>query len=257
MHTGWNFTDKVVLVTGSSQGIGAVALREFVRHGATGVLNYFPDPAGANRANADAVAADIRRLVARPDPLLLAGASVTDPDALARMMDDVKAGCGRLDVLVNNAGILRDRTLAKMTPDEWNAVIDTNLTGVFRAVKAALPVLADGGRIISIASVAGQVGFFGQTNYAAAKAGIVGFTKSLARELAKRRITVNAVAPGLVKTAMAEQIPPEARAGLAAQIPLGRLAEPEEVVNAILFLASDDSAYITGQTLNVNGGWYG
>jgi 3-oxoacyl-[acyl-carrier protein] reductase len=249
------FDGKVVLVTGGSQGIGAAVAAGFAAAGARGTINYFPDSAGANAANAAAVAARINA-EAGTEAFVATAADVRDTAGVAAMMEQIRARFGRLDVLVNNAGILRDRTLSKMTDDEWQAVIDTNLSGVFRVSRAALPLLADEGRIVSISSVAGQIGIFGQTNYAAAKAGVVGFTKALAKEVARRRITVNAVAPGLVNTTMAESIPAEARAALEKQIPLGRLAEPADIVNAVMFLAHPASGYITGQTLNVNGGWY-
>jgi len=255
MKTGWRFEGKVVLVTGSSQGIGAATIREFARHGADGVVNYFADPRGVNAANATNLAGEINGLAGR-EAVIPLPADITRMDQVQAMMDGIRQRWGRLDVLVNNAGILRDRTLAKMTPEEWDAVIDTNLSGAFRCLKAAQPILAADGRVVSIASIAGQVGFFGQANYAAAKAGIEGLTRVLAKEFAKKRITVNAVAPGLVQTAMADSIPPEARAKLESMIPLGCLADPEDIVNAILFLASEESRHITGQTLNVNGGWH-
>ena len=170
-------------------------------------------------------------------------------------MAEAKAAFGGLDVVVNNAGILKDRTIKKMTLDEWHAVIQTNLTGVFHGCKYGAEVLRDGGRIVNIASVAGIVGFPGQSNYAAAKAGVIGMTRVLAKELAKRAITVNAVAPGVVETPMMADIRPEMRAEYVKQIPLGRFAQPADIANAVLFLASAESGYITGQVLPITGGW--
>ena len=164
---------------------------------------------------------------------------------------------GAVDVVVNNAGILRDRTVKKMAEDEWQAVIDTNLTGVFHVCQAAAERLADGGRIVNMASISAAIGFFGQANYVAAKSGVVGLTKVLSRELARRGITVNAVAPGVVLTEMGKSIPEEVRAEMLKQIPLERFGEPSDISNAILFLCSDLAAYITGQTIHVNGGWWG
>jgi 3-oxoacyl-[acyl-carrier protein] reductase len=158
-------------------------------------------------------------------------------------------------VLVNNAGNIRYRTLKKMTLDEWHAVIQTNLTGVFQCCKFGLEVMRDGGRIVSVASVAGMVGFHGQTNYGAAKAGVIGLTRVLAKELARRQITANAVAPGVVQTPMLGEIKPDVMAEYLKAIPLGRLGKPEDIANAILFLASEESGYITGQVLPVTGGW--
>ncbi len=164
---------------------------------------------------------------------------------------------GGLDILVNNAGILRDRSIKKMTGAEWQDVIDTNLTGVFNVCQAAAERLNDNGRIVSIASLAAVMGFFGQANYAAAKAGVIALTKVLSKEVARKSITVNAVAPGVILTEMGKAIPEESRAAMLGQIPLGRFAEPHEIADVVLFLASDLASYMTGQTLHVNGGWWG
>jgi 3-oxoacyl-[acyl-carrier protein] reductase len=169
----------------------------------------------------------------------------------------VSEAFGAIDILVNNAAVLRDRSFAKMEPEEWQAVIDTNLTGVFTTSKACLPHLGAGARIINIASIVAVVGFFGQANYAAAKAGVIGLTKVMSRELGRKGITVNAVAPGVVLTEMGKSIPEDVRAEMLKQVPLGRFAEPAEIADAILFLASPLATYITGQTLHVNGGWVG
>jgi 3-oxoacyl-[acyl-carrier protein] reductase len=172
------------------------------------------------------------------------------------MMKRAAEIAGGLDVLVNNAGILRDRTVKKMTPDDWHAVIQTNLDGVFYCAKLGAEVLRDGGRIVNVASIAAVAGFPGQANYAAAKAGVIALTKVLARELARRRITVNAVAPGVIRTPILAGMRAEVVAEYEKQIPLGRLGRPEDVANAVLFLASEESEYITGQTLPITGGWF-
>ncbi|HUR53779.1 MAG TPA: 3-oxoacyl-ACP reductase family protein [Gemmataceae bacterium] len=245
----YSFPGKVALVTGSSRGIGAAILEGFARGGATCVLHFWDDPDGANKRDADALVARLGATVhALP-------ADVRDPAQMEVLMKRVKEQFGGLDILVNNAGIIKDRTLKKMTLDEWNAVLQTNLSGVFHSCKYGAEILHDGGRIINIASVAGLVGFHGQANYAAAKAGVMGMTRVLAKELARRGVTVNAVAPGVVQTPMLGEIKPEVTAEYIKQIPAGRLGRPEDVANAVLFLASEESSYITGQVLPVTGGW--
>jgi 3-oxoacyl-[acyl-carrier protein] reductase len=164
---------------------------------------------------------------------------------------------GTLDILVNNAGINVDSTVKKMASEQWQSVIDTNLTGVFNVCRAAVERLSDGGRIVNISSICGVVGFFGTANYSATKAGVVGLTKVLSRELAKRRITVNAVAPGVTLAGMTWSIPEESRAEMLRLTPLGRFGEPEEIADVILFLCSDLASYVTGQVIHVNGGWLG
>jgi 3-oxoacyl-[acyl-carrier protein] reductase len=246
----YDFTGKAVLVTGSSRGIGAQILRRFVQAGATGVLHFFDDPAGANKRDTEALMAEL------PEGKVFAhAADIRNGPEVEAMMAKVKEQTGGLDVLVNNAGILKDRTIRKLPLDDWQAVIDTNLTGVFHGCKFGLELLRDGGRIVNIASVAGIVGIAGQSNYAAAKAGVIGLTKVLAKELAKRGITANAIAPGIVETQMMGEIKDEMRAEYLKQVPLGRFAKPDDVANAVLFLASVESGYITGQVLPVTGGW--
>lgn len=246
----YDFTGKVALVTGSSRGIGAAILKQFLDGGATGILHDFDDPAGLNRAAAESLVANYPS-----ERVKILFADIRDAAAVETMMAMVKAECGGLDILVNNAGILRDRTIRKMTLDEWHAVLDTNLTGVFHSCKYGAEILRDNGRIVSIASVAGLQGFPGQANYAAAKAGVIGMTRVLAKELAQRGISVNAIAPGVVETSMMGDIKPEMRAEYLKQIPLGRFAQPADVANAVLFLSCAESGYITGQVLPVTGGW--
>jgi 3-oxoacyl-[acyl-carrier protein] reductase len=237
-------------VTGGGQGLGQATATLLHQAGASVVVNYLDDPAGSGRAKAEqtvapfgtrglAVAADVR---SRAD--------------LQSLMQQIHDRFGALDLLINNAAILRDRSLKNLSDEDWDAVIETNLSAVFRVCQTALPLLRDGGRIVNLASISAVIGFFGQANYAAAKSGIIGLTKVLSRELAGRGINVNAVAPGVVLTEMGQSIPESARAQMLAQIPLKRFGEPAEIASAILFLCSPLSSYITGQTLHVNGGWW-
>lgn len=245
----YDFSGKTVLVTGSSRGIGAGILTAFAHAGANCVLHFWDDPSGTNRKDAEALCQSCgATMVALP-------ADVRNAGEMQALMASVKEKFGGLDVLVNNAGILKDRTIRKMTTDDWTGVIDTNLTGVFHGCKFGGEILRDGGRIVNIASVAGLVGFPGQANYAAAKAGVIGMTRSIAKEFARRQITVNAIAPGIVETSMMADIKEEMRAEYIKQIPIGRFAQPADVANAVLFLASDESGYITGQIVPVTGGW--
>jgi 3-oxoacyl-[acyl-carrier protein] reductase len=249
----YRFPGKVVLVTGSSRGMGAVILEAFGRAGATCLLNYVADAAGQNRRDAEETAARIR---AQGGTVDLLEADVSRFDAVESLMKRVGELAGGLDILVNNAGILRDRTVKKMTLDEWQSVLRTNLDGVFFCSKLGAELLRDGGRIVNIASIAGVVGFHGQANYAAAKAGVIALTKVLAKELARRQITVNAVAPGVIQTPMLAALRPEVLAEYEKQIPLGRVGRPEDVAHAVLFFASEESGYITGQVLPITGGWF-
>ena len=250
----YSFPGKVVLVTGSSRGIGAGVLSAFAKAGATCVLHFWDDPDGANRMDADALSTELRALASKPTVHVIA-ADVRDAAQIEALMKLVKESCGGLDVLVNNAGIIKDRTLKKMSLEEWHAVIQTNLDGVFHCCKYGTEILRDGGRIVNIASVAGLVGFHGQSNYAAAKAGVIGLTRVLAKELARRQITANAIAPGMIQTAMMGEIKPDVLAEYLKQIPIGRFGTPADVANAVLFLASEESGYITGQVLPVTGAW--
>ena len=245
-----DLTGKTALVTGAGQGLGAATATMLHRAGANVVINYFDDPAGENRAKAEAMVTGLgTRAAAIP-------ADVRSTAHVALMVERTIAHFGALDIVVNNAGILKDRTMKKMTLDEWQAVIDTNLTGVFNVCKEGAERMRDGGSIISLSSIAAYVGFFGQTNYAAAKAGVSAMTKVLSRELAKRQIRVNAVAPGVVLTGMGKSIPEEARKAMLATVPMARYGEADEIASVVLFLASDLSSYMTGQTLHVNGGWW-
>ena len=249
----YSFPGKVVLVTGSSRGMGAAMLAAFAGAGATCVVNYFDDPDGQNRRDAEQTGEGLRRLQV---PVHMFDADVRSFESVERLMKRVAEAAGGLDILVNNAGIVRDRTVKKMSLDEWHSVIQTNLDGVFYCCKLGAEVLRDGGRIVNVSSISGVAGFPGQANYAAAKAGVMALTRVLAKELARRSITVNAVAPGVIQTPMLGAIRPEVVAEYEKQIPLGRLGRPEDVANAVLFLASEETGYITGQTLPITGGWF-
>jgi 3-oxoacyl-[acyl-carrier protein] reductase len=249
----YSFPGKVVLVTGSSRGMGAAILQAFAAAGATCVVNYFNDPDGQNRRDAEQTAEHLRKLNA---PVHLFDADVREYDSVEKMMKRVAETVGGLDILVNNAGICRDRTVRKMSLDEWHSVLETNLDGVFYCSKLGAEILRDGGRIVNIASISGVVGFHGQANYAAAKAGVIAMTKVLAKELARRQITVNALAPGVIQTPMLGVIKPDVLAEYEKAIPVGRIGRPEDVAHAVLFFACEESSYITGQTLAVTGGWF-
>lgn len=246
-----NLTGKTAIVTGASQGLGLATVTCLHQAGANVVVNYFPDAEGVHVAQANALVKTLgERSLAFP-------ADVRSDDDTSRLVEAARQTFGSLDILVNNAAILRDKTMKKMQFDEWQAVIDTNLTGVFRMCKSATASMQDGGRIVNMASISAVVGFFGQSNYSAAKAGVIGLTKVLSKELASRGITVNAVAPGVVLTEMGKSIPEASRQQMLTQIPLGRFGTPDDIAGAILFLCSPLADYITGQTLHVNGGWLG
>ena len=244
----FSLTGKVALVTGASRGIGRAITERLAEQGATVVAAARGDHAG------ECVAAlDARGL--RAEALSL---DVTDADAVEAAPAGVIERHGRLDIVVSNAGITRDQLLMRMKREDWDAVLATNLTATFVLAQAAMrPMLKQrSGRIIAVSSVVGQMGNAGQSNYAASKAGLIGFVKALAREVASRSITVNAVAPGLVDTDMTRAVTEKAQGDWAGQIPLGRLGRVDEVAAAVLFLASDEAAYITGHVLAVNGGMY-
>jgi 3-oxoacyl-[acyl-carrier protein] reductase len=244
----FDLSGKTAIVTGASRGIGrAIALR-FADRGALVV-------AAARGGHAEDTARAITERGGRAEAVSI---DVTDSSAVERLPGDVVARHERLDILVSNAGIARDQLLMRMKREDWDAVIATNLTATFVLAQAAMrPMLKQrGGRIIVISSVVGQTGNSGQTNYAASKAGLIGFSKALAREVASRGITVNVIAPGMIDTDMTKQITGKAHADWAASIPLGRLGTVDDVAAAACFLASDEAAYITGHVLAVNGGMY-
>lgn len=243
-------TDQdIALVTGASRGIGKAIAETLGAQGMTVIGTATSDP-GAEAISRSLDAAGIQGRGMRLD--------VSDEVSVESLIKAVTEQFGAITVLVNNAGITRDNLLMRMKPEEWNAVIDTNLSSLYRVCKACLrPMMkARTGRIINIASVVGVSGNAGQTNYAAAKAGMIGFTKSLAQEVGSRGITVNAVAPGFIDTDMTRELPDAQRDALRAAIPLARLGQPEEIAAAVAFLASASAAYITGETLHVNGGMY-
>ncbi|HAY82254.1 MAG TPA: beta-ketoacyl-ACP reductase [Planctomycetaceae bacterium] len=247
---GIDLSGKVAVVTGSSRGLGAVIATTLDAAGATVVVNYLPDDEGTQQQAAEQWLAETQ------NGGLAVPADVRDPEAVQAMVRQVTERYQRIDMLVNNAGVLRDRTLKKMTSEEWQEVIDCNLTGVYQVSRAVAEVIQPHGRIVSLSSISAAMGFYGQANYAAAKAGIIGLTKVMSRELAKRDVTVNAVAPGVVDAGMGLSIPEEQRNRMLTEVPLQRFASAQDVANAILFLSSDLASYITGQTLHVNGGWW-
>ena len=238
---------EIALVTGATRGIGAAIADRLSRDGAR-VIGTATTPEGAARISASLAANGGRGAVL----------DVVKPESIEALFADIEAKEGAVGILCNNAGITRDTLLLRMKEEDWDAVIDTNLASVFRLSKAVLRGMmkARKGRIVSITSVVGLTGNPGQANYAAAKAGIIGFTKSLAREVGSRGITVNAVAPGFIDTDMTRALAEAQRASLNAQIPLGRLGQPADIAAAVAFLCSPDGAYVTGETLHVNGGMY-
>lgn len=245
-----NLSGKTAIVTGAGQGLGATTATLLAQAGANVGINYFNDPQGLNRQKALGTAAAIG------ERAMVLEADVQDPAAVEAMFREAIARFGKVDIVVNNAGIIRDRSIKKMSDAEWHAVIATNLTGVFNVCRVAAEQLADGGRVVNLSSISAFEGFFGQCNYAAAKGGVVSLTKVLCREVAKRNITVNAVAPGVVLTEMGLAIPEAVRTEMLKNIPLARFAAPEEIGNVILFLCSDLASYVTGQTIHVSGGWW-
>jgi len=241
--------EKLVLVTGASRGIGRAIALTLGAAGATVI----------GTATSDDGAENISKIFTENN-ILGKGMklNVTDNEQITDLLKNITEDYGSIDILVNNAGITRDNILVRMKEDEWNDIINTNLTSVYKMSKSVLRGMLKkrSGRIISITSVVGAMGNAGQSNYAAAKAGIMGFTKSLAREVGVRGITVNAIAPGFIETDMTNNLPEDQKLALANQIPMGRLGTPNEIAQAVLFLAADSGSYITAQTLHINGGMY-
>lgn len=241
-------TGKTAIVTGGSRGIGRAAALTLAEAGADVAVIYAGNTAAAEET--------VRLIEEKERKGLAIQCDVADEAAVTAMVKDVKKELGRIDILVNNAGITRDGLLMIMKEADWQAVLDTNLTGAFHCTKAVTRLMMKqrSGSIINITSVVGETGNAGQANYAAAKAGLIGFTKSVAKELASRNIRCNAIAPGCIETDMTAVLGEDTVDAMIKTIPMGRVAQPEEVAKAVLFLASDDASYITGQTLNVDGG---
>lgn len=248
-----DLSGKTALITGASQGIGARIARTFHAAGARVVLNH----PGLRATGADAAALAEEMETKRSASTLVIAADVSQADQVEAMMNLAGERFEGIDFLINNAAIIRDRTLAKMTLEEWDSVVGVNLGGVFNCCKYGLNVMRDGGAIVSFGSIAAIQGFFGQANYASAKAGVQAMMRVLAREAARRNIRANAVAPGVIDTSMAATIPEAVRVEMLKNIPLNRFGTPEEVANVVLFLCSPLASYITGQTLEINGGWRG
>ena len=237
---------KIALITGASRGIGESIAIEFARNNADVIINYYNDKDEAQR-----VADKVKKFGVNS---IIVQADVSKVEEVERMIQNIRKEFKKVDILVNNAGIIRDSTLKNMSVDDWHSVINTNLNGVFYVTKFTLPLIPECGRIINISSIIGQYGNFGQCNYAASKAGIIGFTKSLAKELGKKKITVNAIAPGVVNTAIMKDVSLLKKKMINYMTPLKEEAQPEDIANAAVFLASVKARYITGAVINVDGG---
>jgi acetoacetyl-CoA reductase len=240
---------KVAVVTGGSKGIGASISKELAKNGVKVVVNY-----NSNKESAEEI---VKQIEAEGGAAVAIGADVSYSEQAKRLIEETKEAFGQLDILVNNAGITRDRTFKKLGEEDWRKVIDVNLNSVYNTTSAALTYLleSEGGRVINISSIIGQAGGFGQTNYAAAKAGLLGFTKSLALELARTGVTVNSICPGFIETEMVMAMPENVREQVISKIPAHRLGHAEEIARGVLYLCQD-GAYITGQELSINGGLY-
>jgi len=241
--------DKVAIVTGSSRGLGRAIARELADHGCKVALNYY-----TNKEAADELLAELK---GKGQDAILVQAGVAHPDDCNRLIEETVTAFGGIDILVNNAGVNRDRTIRRLSVDEWREVITTDLDSVFYCTYAAVPHMIErgGGRIVNMSSIVGQMGNLGQSNYAAAKAGIVGFSKSAAQEFARFNITVNALCPGFIETEMVTNLAEDVQKVLLAKIPLGRFGTPEEVAQICRFLVTE-GGYVTGAQININGGMY-
>ena len=237
---------RIALVTGASKGIGRAIAIELARNGHNVAVNYNKDEAEANK-----VVEEIKKI---GGDAFAVKADISKFDECAAMLEEVRKKYGRLDVLVNNAGATRDKSLFNMSKEEWDFVINVNLTGAYNVTKNALALMKGGSRIISISSIVGLNGNSGQSNYSASKAGLIGFTKSLAKELGKRGITVNAIAPGFIETDMTKELSFIRKKIMLTMVPLSRAGKPEDIANVVGFLASEKSAYITGEVIRVDGG---
>lgn len=239
---------KVALVTGASRGIGKAIAISLAKNGANVVVNYSGNEAAAQKVVEEITSLGVKAIAYK--------ANVSSSEEVTQLLKDTVEEFGSIDILVNNAGITRDGLLLRMKDADWDDVIDTNLKGVFNCIKAAAKYMTRqrNGRIINISSVVGQIGNPGQMNYVAAKAGVLGLTKTAAKELASRNITVNAIAPGFIETDMTNELNEQVRTQMLSNIPLQSFGQPEDIANAVVFLAADASRYITGQTINVDGG---
>ena len=246
--TGIDLGGKVALVTGASRGIGAVVACRLAQAGVKVGVNYYASPDAATKV--------VDSIKESGGEALLVGGDVSQQELAESAIKQVVAHWGKIDFLVNNAGINKDRLLMRMTPEDFDSVINVNLRGAFLCSKYAIPHLIKqrSGRVINMSSVVGLSGNPGQANYAAAKAGLIGLTKAVAREVASRNVTVNALAPGYITTAMVEELSEENQAKILARIPMGRFGTPEDVAEAVVFLCSDGASYITGQVLTIDGG---